>query len=645
MKSIIFTSFVSILLATGIAAADKPNILWITSEDNSPYLGCYGDETARTPNIDAFAKISSRYENCFSNAAVCAPARQTLITGIYATSLGGQHMRSDVTFPDHVKYFPSYLKNFGYFTTNNNKTDYNGGPRDRKAGLTKAWDQNGNKAHWKNRPSGRPFFSVFNLGQTHESRLFPKVWEGRELKTDPKHVKVPKYLPDTSTIRLDIARYYDCIEEMDLAFGKLINEIKSAGLMEETIIFYFSDHGGSLPRGKSYIYDSGTRVPLIVHIPKKWKSWRPTQPSKSLDRLVSFVDFAPTVLNLAGISIPEYMQGIPFLGPSSDKERDYVFTFRGRRGERYNIMRGVRDKKYLYIRNFSPHEPLFEHNGYSFGIPGYADWARGFFKAFYYKDAVNPDWSWPQSLRDNYSSLEFFLKAGDEHGPSLSYSHFPGSSNLNLLFLTKPDTSNINTDDFVRLRSEFREALKNHILSTHDSLFYSEGLKDRDYNNFQNQDIYKLKELYDFVDYFQKEIWVQHPASSGFGPTKTSITIEEAVTSENSVLRYWGIICGIAKGRVSISTETLEKLLDDPEPLIQILAARALAKKGQSEKPLKVLKKYLKSDDEILQLNAILAVDYRMLDKKDTEILSILKTIDKYYAKRVADWILADRKL
>ena len=232
-------------------------MLWITSEDNSPLLGCYGDKIARTPHIDAFAKDSSRYSNCFSNAAVCAPARQTLITGMYATSLGGQHMRSSVRFPKGVSYFPKYLKEAGYYTTNNSKTDYNGAPAESKAAMTEAWNESNNKAHWRNRPNKEtPFFAVFNIADSHESNLFPSKWRKRELKTDPSTVTLPDYLPDTPATRLDLARYYDCLESMDSKVGKILRQLDDDGLTGETIVFYFSDHGGSMPRGKSFIYVS-----------------------------------------------------------------------------------------------------------------------------------------------------------------------------------------------------------------------------------------------------------------------------------------------------------------------------------------------------------------------------------------------------
>ena len=310
-------------------APARPNLLWITSEDNGTYLGCYGDPVARTPNIDRLAASGVRYLNCFSNAAVCAPARQTLITGMYATSLGGQHMRSQSKFPDAVAYFPKFLRDSGYFTSNNAKTDYNGAPADPQA-MSAASDQSGNQAHWRNRTAGKPFFSVFNFAESHESRLFPARWKNRTPNTDPADVKLPAYLPDLPATRLDLARYYDCLTDMDQRVGVVLKQLADDGLAEDTIVFYFSDHGGSLPRGKSFTYDSGTHVPLVVRFPSKWQHLSPAEPGQSTDRLVSFVDFAPTILSLAGIKPPEYMQGQAFLGALKQPPREYVHTFRGR---------------------------------------------------------------------------------------------------------------------------------------------------------------------------------------------------------------------------------------------------------------------------------------------------------------------------
>ena len=193
-------------------------------------------------------------------------------------------MRSQATFPEQVVFFPKYLRDAGYYTSNNSKTDYNGGPADPKQAMSDAWDASSGKAHWHDRRPDQPFFSVFNFTDSHESRLFASRWKDKTPKTDPAAVTLPDYLPDVPELRLDLARYYDCIETMDEKVGQVLEELEADGLADETIVFYFSDHGGSLPRGKSFAYDSGTHVPLLVRFPERWKHLEPAAAGQTSDR-------------------------------------------------------------------------------------------------------------------------------------------------------------------------------------------------------------------------------------------------------------------------------------------------------------------------------------------------------------------------
>ncbi len=275
-------------------ASDRPNILWITSEDNGPQLGCYGDTYAETPNIDKLATKSLRYRRCWSNAPVCAPARTTIISGMYATSLGGQHMRSGVTLPDDVRLYPEVLRETGYFCTNNSKTDYN------FADESGGWNESNNKAHWRDRPSDdTPFFAVFNFTVSHESKIRVRP---HELKHDPAKAPLPAYHPDTPEVRHDWAQYYDKITEMDGDVGRVLAELEKDGLTDSTIIFYYGDHGSGMPRSKRWPFDSGLRVPLLLHVPDRFKDLAPSDyvPGGESTRLVSFVDLAPTAISLAG---------------------------------------------------------------------------------------------------------------------------------------------------------------------------------------------------------------------------------------------------------------------------------------------------------------------------------------------------------
>ncbi len=300
--------------------APRPNILWITCEDMNPNLGFLGDEYARTPNLDKLAQESVYFERAFATAPVCSPARSCLITGVYATSLGTQNLRSKFPIPSFMEGFPSYLRKEGYFCTNNVKTDYN--TANEPAIIKASWDQCSASAHWRNRKPGQPFFAVFNDMTTHQSRTMVWPYErfkkevqaelSAEERHDPAEAPVPPYYPDTPIVRRTIARYYDCITVMDKHVGKLLSQLKEDGLFEDTIIFFFSDHGAGLPRHKRALYDTGLHVPLLVRFPEKWRHLAPAGPGERVGRLVSFVDFPPTVLKLAGIKVPSYMQGIPF---------------------------------------------------------------------------------------------------------------------------------------------------------------------------------------------------------------------------------------------------------------------------------------------------------------------------------------------
>ncbi|MDF1851216.1 MAG: sulfatase-like hydrolase/transferase [Verrucomicrobiales bacterium] len=347
------------------AVQDRPNILWITAEDMSPTLGAYGDEFATTPNLDAFAKESVRYTSAFSAAPVCAPSRSTLITGMWAPSIGNHHMRSAYPVPPEVKGFPSYLREAGYFTTNNVKTDYNSA--DAQRFIDESWDASSPTAHWRSekREDGQPFFSVFNQMVSHQSRTMVWPYEAFEEHVqsslsaeeihDPAKVEVPPYYPDTETVRKTLARYYDCVTAMDQQVGQLLAQLEEDGLAEDTIVFFYSDHGSGMPRHKRLLHDSGMKVPLMVRFPEKYQHLAPAKPGETIDRLVTFVDYPPTTLALLGLSVPDYMQGKIFLGPLAAEEKDFVYGFRDRVDEVFDFSRSVRSQDYLYIRNFLPH--------------------------------------------------------------------------------------------------------------------------------------------------------------------------------------------------------------------------------------------------------------------------------------------------
>ncbi len=338
----------------------RPNILWISFEDTSPRFGCYGDSVARTPEIDALARDGRLYHKAFCTAPVCAPSRCSIITGMYAASIGAQHMRTtqaeflstppyECVPPPFVRLIPEYLRAAGYFCTNNEKTDYQFTPP------FTAWDQCGRQAHWRNRSPGQPFFAVFNLMGTHESQQWPE--KGGPPRTDPAEVTLPPYLPDTLECRQALARQYDHLADNDRIAGDILRQLEEDGLAENTIVMCWSDHGEGLPRSKRWLYDTGLRVPLIVRWPDH------ITPGETTDQLVSMIDLGPTILSLAGISLPRHFQGEPFLG-SEAVEREHIFATRDRYDEFHDCLRAVRDQDFKYIRNVLPEQPRALWNDY-----------------------------------------------------------------------------------------------------------------------------------------------------------------------------------------------------------------------------------------------------------------------------------------
>ncbi len=357
----------------------RPNIIWLVAEDQSPNIPAFGDSTIVTPTLDRLAAEGICYDNFFSPAPVCAPARSAIITGMYPNSLGSNHMRTGPWYvgrpPDSIiqmmrQYFPEgvppyeavpdpkvkmfteYLRKGGYFTTNNFKQDY------QFASTPFAWDENSRQAHWKNRKPGQPFFSVFNYEVTHESRIWAKADDSLWV-ADNLEVPVPPYLPDNEIGQKDVRRMYSNILEMDFQVGQMINELEEAGLMDSTIIVWYTDHGGPLPRQKRLLHDSGLKVPMIIRYPGKLNA------GSRDNRMISFIDLAPTVLSVAGITPPEHMEGQAFLGDHMRKtEPQYIYAAADRFDAKYDQNRAVRDERYKYIRYYQPEKPMILRAAY-----------------------------------------------------------------------------------------------------------------------------------------------------------------------------------------------------------------------------------------------------------------------------------------
>ncbi|KAA1262517.1 Arylsulfatase [Rubripirellula obstinata] len=370
--------FSSVALKT-INASDpkRPNIVWIISEDNSKhYLNHFDSTGTPTPAIESLARAGVTFDHAFSCSPVCSVARTTLITGCYAPRIGTAYHRAfePAMMPAGIKMFPVYLRDSGYYTTNNSKKDYNVRPG------PKVWDESSRKANWKNRPSDEtPFFHVQTIKTSHESSLHPEHPDAdKPLVTDPASITLQPYFPDTPLMRKTVARYHDLITSVDQQVGDIIQDLKNAGELENTFVFYFGDHGGVLPRSKGYVFESGLHVPLVIRIPANFTDTVDRERGSRVDGFVEFVDFGPTTLNLAGIEIPERVDGKAFLGKqmvaSEVDQRDEAFGHADRFDEKYDVVRSLRVGQWKYIRNFEPFYPNGMYSEYRYKMIAMQQW-------------------------------------------------------------------------------------------------------------------------------------------------------------------------------------------------------------------------------------------------------------------------------
>lgn len=551
---------------------ERPNILWVTCEDVSPqYLGCYGDEYATTPNLDEFATRSVRYKKAFATAPVCAPSRSCLVTGVYATSTGTQHLRSDVKLPDRIKCFPALLREAGYYCTNNYKKDYNF----KDVGV---WDESSQTAHWRNRKEGRPFFSVFNFTSSHQGQIngtdeeffmkYRSYLKGEELH-DPDKITLPPYYPDTPAVRDTWGRYYDLITFTDKQVGKLLGELEADGLADDTVVFFFSDHGMGLPRFKRTLYDSGLHVPLMVHFPKNYEHLNPLKPGAVTERLVSFVDFPPTILNLLDLPIPDYMQGTPFLGSRSSASRKHIFGAASRVDEVYELQRCVRSRRYKYIRNYMPHLPYIQPSEY----PDRAEIMQELRRAAVAEDLTEPQRFWwlPRKPIE-----EFYDTEADPH-------------EINNL---------VDSPEHKRIVNRMRKILRGWIIETRDTGFMSEpemhirARGSTPYEITAKPKEYPLKSIVaaaELVGQSEEKL----PAMLG------------CLKSNDGAVRYWGVVAiGALGAKAKHAADALAGVLDDESPNVRFAAAGILCNLGQCEDALNVLAEGLKHRRETVVLYA-----------------------------------------
>ncbi|MEM0964903.1 MAG: sulfatase-like hydrolase/transferase [Verrucomicrobiota bacterium] len=529
--------------------ADRPNILWIVSEDNGQFLGCYGDENAKTPNLDKLAEDGIVYTNSFANAPVCAVARSSWIFGIPAVTLGTHHMRSQYQVPrKEFTTYPEVIREEGYYATNRHKTDYN------TASIKKnrIWDVSGQKAHYKNRPDGVPFFAIFNLTQSHESGIFSGNQTNPRLAAED--IEVPPYQSPTPETVMDWRRYYDRLELMDKEVGKIIEELERSGERENTIIAYCSDHGGVTLRSKRFLHDTGTRVPLIVNFPEKWQHLAPEPPGTVSDRLVQFIDMPKTWISLTGGTPPPQMNGRIFLGEDIEPAPEVVFLFSSRFDEAPDTSRAITDGRWKYIRNFESDRVRFQMLGY------------------------------PLRHAGQVSQYEAFAAGKTTPAQSAHYQPQPSEE----LYDTASDPHEINnlaTTETEQLQL-MRELLDKQIIETRDLGFMPEPLMEK-IDRTRGQTVYEFGQSDE--NYPIEELLALAKLASEKNPVNLP-AFTQALQDENECIRYWGAVGLRALGEDARPAQSeIVAALDDPSPSVRITAAVSLGQIGKRDQALDFL--------------------------------------------------------
>ncbi len=555
--------------------SEKPNIVWLVSEDNSKqYLKLYDERGASMPNVEALAQKGIVFNNAFSNAPVCSVARSTIIAGCYAPRVGAQyHRRMKLApMPHGLKMFPEYLREAGYYTTNNAKEDYNFIKSD------SVWDESSKKATYKNRKPGQPFFHVQNFGGTHEGQLhFDKaLMDSTKTKTRGENAIVFPYHPDTPTYRFTNAYYRDLHQKLDAQIGDFLDRLEKDGLMEDTIIFYYGDHGGVLPRSKGYIYESGLHVPMVVYVPERWRHLVPLEMGTRTNAFVQFIDLAPTVLDLAGIDVPQQIDGKPFLGKSVTKphldQRNTAFGYADRFDEKYDLVRSIRKGKYKYIRNYQPFNIDALYNFYRYKMLAYKEWQELF-----------------EHGKLNETQQQFFKPRAAEALYDLEKD--PHEIN-NLVADTSRQT----------ILKALRADLQNRVKSLPDLSFYPEPyFLETGLSNpvaFGQQNRTEIAELIDVADFCLKP----------FKEAKTGI--EKALKSDNRWKRYWGLIVCSSFGKEATPFFKMAAQMsqEDKENLVRIRAVEFLILNNQdvsSDLILEIIKNSKSETETNLILNSI----------------------------------------
>ena len=598
MKNLLPVITLCMLTSIAFSSDDRPNILWISCEDISPHIGCFGDPHAITPRLDQLSTEGVRFVNTFTTAGVCAPCRSGIITGMYQTTIGTQHMRSKARMPDYIRPFPAYLREAGYYCSNNDKQDYQFVTPD------DAWDESSSNAHWRKRPDkDQPFFAVFNFGGCHESGIaseskYNSVTEvlSPDQRQDPASLTTyPPYYPGTPDSRDDWKRNYELITALDYWAGDIIDQLKADGLYENTIIFFWSDHGVGLPRAKRWLYDSGTHVPLIIRIPENYRHGLQGTPGTVSDQLVNSIDLGPTVLNLAGIRIPEHVQGQPFLGSGLAAPRAYVFGARDRMDERYDIIRMVRDKRYKYIRNYEPLKTYYQYMNTPEKGRTMNDLRR-----------LHDAGMLPQAAEYFFSPI----KPTEELYDTVTDPH---------------EVNNLAADPaYGDILQRMRAAHRNWVRETRDTGLIPEPVLVEKEKRFGNR-----YEILTSGDGSLPEDLAEVAFLASEGPSALPQLVN-ALAHEDAAVRYWGAT-GIGNIGMEAITEADRMLeaLGDESAVVRIAAARALCRMKLPDKALPVLANELENGQQWERLHAAI-----VLDEIDAMALPVLKQMHKALVPR-----------
>ena len=574
--------------------SDPPNIIWLTIEDISPNLGAYGDTFAHTPNIDAFSEKALRYNLAWSTSPVCSPARTAIISGMYPTTLGGHNHRSEVGLPQDIIMYPKLLKEQGYYVTNNVKEEYNlvhaDGDRD-------IWHDSSDEAHYFNRSDEEmPFFAVYNGFDSHGSHIRNRT----ELPYHhPDDVSIPPFHPDTPAFRRDWAQYYHSITLVDEWFGRKLDQIRNDGLMDNTIIFFYSDHGGGMPAYKTFAYNRGLQVPMFVYVPEKYRHLAPEDYSAGgfTNRPVEFVDLAPTLLSLIGVEPPDWMQGKAFMGHYEDEPREYVFGSRGRMDEQIDMVRSVRDERYMYIRNYMPH---LKH---------------GFFSEYFYTFESTNAW------RDLHH-------AGALLPPQTSFWEPKPPEELYDLKADPYEIHNlVDSPHHQEVLDRMRAAHRQHMIATRDVQFLPESEMHRRARNTTTP-IWKIHDkngatsIFEMAQdpqrYAMEQIFAMAELAADYNMQSIPM-LEVGLNDKDPAVRYWAAMGILIRGKraFDITEATLRATLVDPNPGVRVVASNIFAV-------------HAKGDDRLQALNQLLE-----LAKPDQygvyvalEALNVLKNLD-----------------